>query len=196
MYYRCASDGTHCWYCWRFHVIHIMHMKYVRTLKNQEISQSCYNETANVQFFCFLVLYKFGHTGLQNNWMDKGSFNRLTNALIFRNCEWRVVAFRSNKISIKNDNEVAGGEWTGERKRERGGIARDAETRNEQGKKYKDTVDRKQPRKKARSRREKRKRHGVKNLTGTLIAVVWLTNRSNGSIDPTNGNDPMKFSNE
>lgn len=124
--------------------------------------------------------------------MDKGSFNRLTNALIFRNCEWRVVGFRSNKISIKNDNEVAGGAADGygekrekERKRERA-RARDAETRNEQGKKHKDTVDRKQPRKKARARREKRKRHGVKNLTRTLIAVVRLSNRSiDGSIDRT-----------
>lgn len=80
-----------------------------------------------------------------------------------------------------------------ERERERK-RARDAETRNEQGKKHKDTVDRKQPRKKARSRREKRKRHEVKNLTGTLIAVVRLTNESiDGSIDRTDGNDPMKL---
>jgi len=117
--------------------------------------------------------------------MDKGSFNRLTNALIFRNCEWRVAGFCSNKISIKNDNEVAGGghRENGRRERER---ARDAETRNEQGKKHKDTVDQKQPKKKARSRQEKRKRHGVKksdrgaNCGGSIDQPIdrWIS-RSN-----------------
>lgn len=62
--------------------------------------------------------------------MDKGSFNRLTNALIFRNCEWRVAGFRSNKISIKNDNEVAGGaaDGYGENERKRGRERRERET--------------------------------------------------------------------
>lgn len=44
--------------------------------------------------------------------MDKGSFNKLINTLIFRNCEYLV--FFSNKISIKNDNELAGNKQTWE----------------------------------------------------------------------------------